>query len=223
MVQAIDAENTLKIISRLESAGYEVSVRVHPKENAEVWKDLLKRCHLRAEVANPRLPIAKWLEGREYLVGPPSTSFYDAVMLGVTPVSICHLDCRRKESIGELWEDNNRLMAYIFKPKTIEELVEYIESGTRYEHTDATLEVLKDEADYPACASSLDKVVAVCTNDVPARADRPWHLLWFMLVRYVFFKAWRLRLRIQGRQENSAMFVMGRKEKRFIDGLTPSV
>jgi surface carbohydrate biosynthesis protein len=220
LVQAIDTENTLKIINRLESAGYTVSVRVHPKENAEIWQGLLKRCRLHAQVAEARMPIARWLEGVDYLVGPPSTSFYDAVMLGVTPISICQLDARRRQSIGELWEDNNRLMEHVFRPDTIDSLVEYIARDTRYVHTPASLQVLQEEAYYPACASSLDKVVAVCTASVPERSRGDVRLVSFELARYLYFKAWRARLRAQGRRENSAMFVMGREERRFVDGLT---
>lgn len=220
IVQVIDAENTLKVIRSLVKAGHKVSVRVHPKENIDVWKNLLERCNLNAEISDPRLPIANWLKRVDYIVGPPSTSFYDAVMLGVTPISICSLDPRRKENIGELWEDNNRLMEHIFKPRTIEELLSYINKGIRNFNSGEILNVLKDEADYPACSRSLDKVVSICTADVRISKNRKLALAWFWVTRYLFFKMWRIKNRIRGRRENSAMFAMGKNEACFIDNLS---
>lgn len=222
VVQAIDAENTLKIISRLLSAGYEVSVRVHPKENAGVWKDLLMRCNLGAEVSNSRLPIANWIKGIDYLVGPPSTCFYDAVMLGVTPISISEIDSRRKESVGELWEENNRLMEHIYKPNTIDDLINYIKSETRNFNGNEILNILKEEADFPACGSALTKVVGVCTSKISIPKNRNLFLMLFVFSRYIFFKIWRVRNKFIGREENSALFAMCREETQFIDSLSSS-
>lgn len=221
IVQAIDAENTLKIISSLENAGYRVSVRAHPKENTDVWKNLLMRSNLNAEVSDSKLPIAHWLENIDYIVGPPSTSFYDACMRGVTPISICALDSRRKENIGELWEDNNRLMNHIYKPKTIEDLLEYIKSKTKINFNNGEiLNILKEEADYPTCISSLHKVIAVCTANIDLSKNRKLNLIWFMVSRFIFNRLWRVKNKITKRRENSAMFAMGRKETCFIDSLT---
>jgi hypothetical protein len=220
VVQAIDAENTLKIISRLLSAGYEVSVRVHPKENADVWKDLLMRCNLGAEISNSRLPIANWIKRLGYLIGPPSTCFYDAVMLGVTPISISEIDFRRKESVGELWEENNRLMEHIYKPNTIEDLLNYIKSESRNFNSNEILNILKEEADFPGCGSSLAKVVSVCTSNISIHKNRKLFLIWFMFSRYIFFKIWRVKNKVIGREENSAMFAICRKETQFIDSLS---
>jgi hypothetical protein len=219
IVQAIDAGNTLKAIRALETAGYDVSVRVHPKENVEIWKSLLTRCRLTAVVSDPRQPITRWLRDFDYIIGPPSTSFYDAVMLGVTPISIGALDPRRQESIGELWEDNNRLMPFVFKPKSVEELIEYIRTGTRNYDSAEILSVLKEEADFPDCRTSLSKVVSVCTKGVRGARSRTLQLAAFRLVRYFFLKLWRLKNRLGGRRENSAMFAMGRNKIRFIDNL----
>lgn len=222
IVQAIDVGSTLRVIRALETAGYDISVRVHPKENVEVWASLLTRCNLAAVVSDPRQPITRWLRNVDYLIGPPSTSFYDAVMLGVTPISICGLDPRRRESIGELWEDNNRLMPFVFKPKSVEELVDYVRAGNRNFCSAEILSVLKEEADFPDCRESLRKVVSVCTQGNHDARSRTLQLAVFRLVRYLFFIIWRLKNRVRGRRENSAMFAMGRREARFIDSLWPT-
>lgn len=219
-VQAIDIENTLRVIKRLTDAGHQVTLRVHPKENVDAWQDLLQRSGLDAEISDARLPITRWLQDLDYLVGPPSTSFYDGVMLGVTPISICNLDPRRKQSVGELWEENNRLMDHVFKPATIDELLAYIESGTRNFNSNEIRQILKEEANFPACAHALDEVVAICARGVSPARSRKLILACFKPARYIYFKAWRIMYWFLDKKINSAMFAMERKETRFIDGLS---
>ena len=220
VVQAIDVENTLKIINDLLQAGHQVSLRIHPKDDSDTWRDVLRRCKLNAEISDPALPITDWLQGHDYIFGPPSTSFYDGVMLGVTPISICSLDARRQASIGELWEENNQLMDHVFKPKSIEELLRYINTDTRNFDSLEILGILKEEADFPACANVLDKVVGVCLAK-PSDGGRSGLLLQsFKVARSTYFAGWRLRNLFLGRKENSALFAMTAKKIRFIDGLS---
>jgi surface carbohydrate biosynthesis protein len=219
VVQAIDLENSLKIIKKLIDEGHQISIRVHPKENSSNWKSLLKSCNLPVEVSDEKMPISDWVSKVDYLVGPPSTSFYDALMLGKTPISIENLDLRRKESIGELWEDHNRLMPYVFKPNSIEELVDIVNTGNVTKNNEEITRILEEEANYPMCANSLNNVLDVCTNIAPKHKDRKIVLFIFLFVRRVFFQIWRLKSKLSNRKENSAMFVIGKKESDFIDGL----
>jgi hypothetical protein len=220
IVQAIDAESTIRVIASLVGAGHDVQVRIHPKEKPEVWERLLAQCNLDAEVTNQKLPISTWLEGLEYVVGPPSTSFYDAVMLGVTPISISELDPRRKRYVGELWEDNNRLMDHVFKPGNIQDLLGYIADGNRFSYTDEVLNVLKEEADYPDCGDALSKVVSACEAVMTTRRNKSIPLMSFMVLRHLFFKIWKARNAIRRYPENSAYFSFDGKTTRFIDGLS---
>ena len=220
VVQAIDVESTLKVISALEKTGHNISVRIHPKENFDAWKGLLRNSKLNAEVSSPSQPITSWLNNVDYLIGPPSTSYYDAVMLGVTPISISNLDSRRSQFVGELWEDNNHLMAQVFTPKTITELVDYVTAGKENFGNREILNVLEDEASFPNCETSLDKLVSICIDMVPVFSNREIHLAMFKSLRYVFFKVWRVKNWICRREENSAMFAMGKRETCFIDNLS---
>ncbi len=219
VVQAIDLENSLKIIKNLYDQGHDVSIRVHPKESASNWRLLLKSCNLPVEVSDEKIPISKWISQVDYLIGPPSTSFYDALMLGKTPISIGNLDSRRQASVGELWEDNNRLMPYIFKPNSLEELVDLVNSGSVTEINEEITRILGEEANYPKCVNSLDKVCEICLGSVVKSKNKNITLFLFLIVRQVFFKIWRLKIRLTNRRENSAMFIIGKKESEFIDNL----
>jgi hypothetical protein len=220
LVQAIDVENTLKIIQRLTTEGHRVTVRVHPKEKSGVWKDLLTRCNLRAEVSDGRIPIAHWLKGMDYLIGPPSTSFYDAAMLGVTPISICNLDARRKTSIGELWEETNRLMEHVLKPDSIEKIIQIIDEDAAEMFSTEVKMILREEADFPASGTSLDKVVTICAENVSEGRRRGVSLMWFKVSQFGLNVAWKMKNRVIGREENSATFAMSSEKVRFIDSLT---
>lgn len=221
-VQAIDAANLIKIADALCKSNCDVYVRPHPKENFAVWKKLLSGGGINAKVVDSSQPITHWLDELDYIVGPPSTSFYDALMRGVTPISINYLDCRRKVFIDELWEDNNRLMPYVFKPESISDLVEYIQSRNCLELCDEVLGILKEEADYPESKFSLDKFVTICDSFVIGNRSVVFSrsaLFSFLIARSVFNRLWRIKLRFTGRKENSAMFVMDRTTIKFIDEL----
>lgn len=220
VVQAIDVENTLKIIKNLLEAGHKVSLRMHPKEDGLVWRNVLRSCRLNVEISDPTLPITDWLQSHDYIFGPPSTSFYDAAMVGVTPISICSLDSRRKASVGELWEENNRLMDHVFKPESIEDLLKLIDTGTRNTSSIEILGILREEANFPDCANALNRFVDLClANPARVRLSR-LRLLPFKIARAFYFSVWRMRNFFLGRRENSAMFSMTGSKIRFIDGLS---
>jgi hypothetical protein len=222
-VQAIDAATQIKIADELCKSNFQVYVRPHPKENLSVWKKIFRTAGVNAEVVSSSQPITHWLAQLDYIVGPPSTGFYDAIMSGVTPISIDNLDCRRKLFIDELWEDNNRLMPHVFKPGSISELLEYVQSRRFLELDGEVLKVLKEEADYPECQSSLDKFVNICESLVSSNgrvAFAGFALVSFLITRPVFNFLWRVKLRFTDRKENSAMFVMSRTRIRFIDELS---
>ena len=220
IVQAIDTENTLKVVYALVKDGYHVSLRVHPKENQDTWESLLTQSGVDVQIADSKLPIAHWLVNFDYVVGPPSTSFYDAVMLGITPICINNLNPRRKDSIDELWEDNNNLMPFLYKPESIEHLLEYIKNGSSNIASKEILDVLSEEADFPLCTNSLDKVVEICLRSVKLDKKRKLFLASFLFVSPIFMIVWSKKNRWINRNENSAMFSMGKKQVKFIDSLT---
>lgn len=218
IVQALDAATTLRTIDTLRKSGYQVSLRVHPKEDVEVWKELIVRCNLGVEINDPKTPVTKWLHGLDYVIGPPSTSFYDAAMLGVTPISTSRLDGRRQQYIGELWEDNNRLMEHIFKPVTYEDLLDYMASGVHLKTEGGVGSILKEEADFPECRNSIERLCALCES-LAGRKSSKGMLRIFFIIREFFYYAWKVKNFLLKIKENSASFALDRRTRRFIDGL----
>lgn len=224
-VQAIDVGLILEIVKEIEcnSLEVEIQIRPHPKENLNVWQNLLSKGGLKAKLVSSREPITHWLNSIDYLVGPPSTTFYDAIMRGTTPISIEAIDKRRKLFISDLWEDNNRLMPYIYKPSSIPELVAYIKKRKKLIFDDSIAKVLKEEANFPDCESSLKKFCDVLVSfTIPNRFGVTKHinLLGFFLARIFFNNLWLLRSLLINRRPNSTMFVVNRKASSLIDKMT---
>lgn len=218
--QAIDAKVILESVKYLESLGYELKIRPHPKEDIETWRYILEKNKLVSEVSDPSEPITEWLEDIRCVVGPPSTSFYDSIMSGVPVVSLENVEARRKDCVDELWEDHNRLMPFVEKPSSIEALAESIENSHRLFDNEDLQRVLFEEANYPECRNSLDKVVAVLLEAGPSRSSNSVLLFFFRFSRFCFNLLWRLKSALIGRSENSAMFVLDRKVERYIDSLS---
>ena len=80
IVQSYDTENLLRIMKELNDKDCKLHVRCHPKENLEVWKYLFKKCSIDIEISDSLIPITHWLEAIDVLIGPPSTTFYDAII-----------------------------------------------------------------------------------------------------------------------------------------------
>ena len=50
-------------------------------------------------------------------------------MLDVQPISIHNLDNKRKIFIKKMYEENNELTKYIYSPKSIKELINFIKKN----------------------------------------------------------------------------------------------
>jgi surface carbohydrate biosynthesis protein len=216
-VQAIDLQIILRAIEALNKSGYKPILRLHPKENLDEWRKLFSRCNLNIEIADNKEPFTHWVTGIDYIIGPPSTSFYDAAMMGVTSISIDKIDARRKMFIDVLWEDNNHLMEYIFRPSDFNSMIEYIKQGEQNTDSQEILAVLKEEANFPDCRNSLDSVVSICNGLNVKRKNNFFYLPFFGLARLVFNMLWNIKSYYQGRKINSAMFLINFRISRWID------
>jgi|694.fasta_scaffold98707_3 surface carbohydrate biosynthesis protein len=216
-VTSLDTAVLIKIISELNNNDFELYLRPHPKEDISVWNKILKSNKI--QIVDPFEPITHWLKNIDFLIGPPSTSFYDAIMLGVCPISINGIDKRRDIFIGELWEDNNRLMPGILKPNSIEEVIEIIKENKSYVPSPETLKVLNEEADFPNCLNSLDKVVEICNKMYQKNPKSSKYIFLFLIAKYIFLIFWKIRNFIYKIKPNSSYFALDFKTTKNINQL----
>ena len=223
-VNSLDTSVLIKIISELNNNNnLELYLRPHPKEDINVWYKILVSSKIKIQIGDPFEPITHWLKNIDFLIGPPSTSFYDAIMLGVCPISINGIDKRRDIFIGELWEDNNRLMPGILQPNSIEEIFGIIEESKKYSPSSEILKVLNEEANFPNCLNSLDRVVEVCNKVYINKPKSKKYIFLFHIAKYIFIIYWKIRNFIFYIKPNSSYFALDLKTINKINRLVKNI
>jgi len=220
--QSIDTVNIINIIKSLIDLDYEINFRAHPKENLDVWQKMFEQYNLKVKFSKPEQPISYWLENLDYLIGPPSTAFYDAVINNVTPISIDKIDSRRQLFVTDLSEDNNSLMSHIFRPNNIEEIKEFIVKNKKIVISDKIKNIFSEEVGYPECQDSLNNLINVCEKISKSKnilKKRSYFYYFYLFFQIFYGFLWDLKSFIIRRKPNSAMYSLNFKIIRYINNL----
>jgi hypothetical protein len=146
--------------------GLKISIKKHPKEDFKLYKKIEAELGRNISLAPSNIPFAFWIQNQNYLIGPPSTSFYDALMLGILPISTSEINSSRKLLITDMYEDFNPLMGNIFKPKSIDELIRFVQENDpkvykRLVSNPELINILELEVNYPNHIRSLSEFCGV--------------------------------------------------------------
>jgi len=217
--QMLDIKNTIKIIKILHEENFKFIIREHPKEQDNQWKKILTKISNNIQFHDKKLPIADFFGKIDYLIGPPSTSFYEAFLFKVVPISICSLNKERKLFVAELSEDNNKLMKEIFKPKSIKEIFYYINKNKIFKINKKVINILKNELDYPNCTNSLEKLVL--KMEILTKKSKNFFYLscFYRFYCEIYFLLWSLKNYFIKRKSHSSYFPLNFKTINFIEGL----
>lgn len=182
------------------------------------WEKLLYSIGLEnIIISDNSTPFCHFVSQFDYLIGPPSTSFYDALMLGVTPISINKIDHLRKYYIKEYFEDNNRLMEYVLKPKSIDAIIEIIRKGEKTKT--GYLKILETEANYPNCHNSLEAFRDLCLKFKEEKKQNRSTFI-FEITIFGMNILYKMKRYFKKEISNSANFLMTKKAIKYIDKLT---
>lgn len=163
--EAIDLRVFFDLIQSLDPTIFELSLRVHPREDRTSWNELVKHYNLPVTLAPWDQPFMHWLKQIDHVVGPSSTSFYDCFVAGKSPISIQDISSNRGEHLIEGSEENNPIYDFVSRPKSIEELLEIlsVKPETQFPPiSEEVLELLKQQTNYPDSAKSIDAFSDVC-------------------------------------------------------------
>lgn len=159
-MEARELELYIRIIKALSEKDIDVEIRVHPREERNFWRVVIENNNLKATLCEWDAPFSHFLGRVNYVIGPASTSFYEALAASVTPILINKLDRRYAELSHVTSEDRNPLMQHIYSPCTIEELVQSIHTNSiRVKSSNEVDAILNYEANYPASRNSGVKIV----------------------------------------------------------------
>lgn len=217
--QTIDLKNILQIISGLNKKNFRIIIRAHPKEKKFQIEKIVNKISKNIFIHNDQLPIQDFLGKIDYLIGPPSTVFYESIFFKLKPISICSLEKKRRFFVPELGEDNNKLMNYVYKPKSIKELLGLIEKKISFKMNKKINNILKNELNYPDCINSLDKLVSKFEEMNSSRNNRIFILFTYRFCCEIYFFLWKLRNFFIKRKMHSAYFPLNFKILNFIKNL----
>lgn len=236
-IEAIDFENTILIIEALAKLGLNVSIKKHPKEDVKIYEKIVAQLGRRnISLAPPNIPFAFWIQNQNYLIGPPSTSFYDALMLGIVPISTSEINPTRKSLITDMYEDFNPIMEHVIKPKSINELVDFVQKNDPKVYKDLALnpeiiKILEAEVNYPNHIKSLSEFCEVIQNTLTRRKGslaKSFMIHFFLIIskiesefRYIYYLL--LEMSTGRKIMTSAGFVMSFKNRRYISKLSKSL
>jgi surface carbohydrate biosynthesis protein len=167
--EAIDMHITLELITLLASQGKKVSLKIHPRENSDFYRNFLDDLKDHVEIEDPFTPFVDWAIKQTYIIGAVSTSFYDCYMLNILPISTIRIDSDRMLRIKSVYDENNNLMNHVYCPQSFKELLDYVEIdpainlAKSFSNPDLN-KILNLETNYPNQEESLINLVDIIKN-----------------------------------------------------------
>jgi hypothetical protein len=223
--QAADVRILLEIIRSIDYEKYEVSLRIHPREDRSIYDTLIKKHSLGLKIYDWRIPYMHWLQNVDYVVGPASTSFYDVLVAGKIPLCTDNIVHMRKSHIVSGRADKDELLAHIEHPDSIDGLFRTLAGGNRPKKmSPSVVDILKSQSNYPDSRNSQYKIAQICLkaiqeNDVTFVRRYKSTILFFSLAFiYNVVRAARYRF-FTKKCYQSSVFVLSRRIKRFIGDL----
>ena len=225
-LEAVDIKILLQLISKLNKNDYEIYLKVHPRENRQLWVNFVKKYNLNVNLAHWRMPFSHWVKNLDYVIGPSSTSFYDCCAAGVQPICTRKIDEKRDPHIDEFSEENGPLMKHIETPNSIDEIIKIISNKSqKFELSKEIEQILLNETNYPESINSIDKIVDVSLaakkKDLASPLMKNIYLIGFYLCG-IFIIDLRVRISrlIKRKTEQGSSFLMTKENRKYIDFLT---
>ena len=220
ILEIIDIRNTVILIKKLINHGYRVSIKIHPRENPLLWVSALDG--LDVEIADSAQTFAEWALRQRCVIGPPSTSFYDCLMLNIQPISIANLDSMRSKFVNEIYEENNRLTPYVIAPYTFDGVLSEVKNlNGNLVLDEKIVEVLDAEANFPKCETSITELrlvlEKVLLNSLPRKFSRDIGICIYVLTSYLLNLVGYVYSKVVHKNVNSALFFLTFTTIRKID------
>jgi hypothetical protein len=223
-IETLDLRQIFQLIDNLDGSRYELIVRAHPREDRTSWERLIEQNGLPVTMALWDQPFIHWVKSVDYVVGPVSTSFYDCIVAGKKPICTIDLAPHRQNHTLVGGDDENPILNYVLRPKSLEELAHMVSVRPENEPLElpgGLLDILSKEANYPDCSSSLDRLARVCLDLLKSTSGHHRARGSARLKHELFAMGQTLAMqaRKHGKPEQSASFVLSPRRRRWINSL----
>lgn len=203
---------------------HSISLRVYPRENYDNWKELITSLKLPVELCPRYDPFLHWVEDQDFLIAPPSTSFYDCAVAEKSVISIGNLISSRNDHALTNSDDFDPIFQYFPMPKSFKELLELISKSPLKPNISRGLAgQLAFETGYPFSEKSLETMCDVICKKFPLKA----RMEPIKIVEIIFFnfliglksiKFLCIKM-IRRNYEQSSVFLLTRRVIKYIDSL----
>ena len=232
--EALEIKLLLDLIRRLSKSDLKhclnISFRVHPREDQNFWegfleKELSGQSNINFELAVSSEPFVHWAQDMDFVIGPPSTSFFECLHLGVTPISIHNLDSRRRALKLFVTEEKSSIAKDIYAPSDIDELINFVLSVKPLKISKTLSKKLEREICSSRCGESLRSMVDIIISDISTKSVKPisllrcWHTARFYLLRELLNAKYSMLFSFHIISKQSANFILTRNIRNAIDRL----
>ena len=167
--EVIDIRVMLEVIMLLDKNKYDICVRPHPRENRMGWIDLARKINVDMTISQWDEPFSHWLEDVDLVVTPPSTSLYDIYYGGKQAIVIDQIVPKRADHILTESDDKNQILDGMCRPKSIEELLNIIDSGSIPNDQKIINKCLGEQVAADMACESIRSIVKVLPVQSPSR------------------------------------------------------
>lgn len=143
--ELIDMKIFLILMLSLDSDKYQFNLRPYPRENYLVWEKFAKENNINCQVSKWYHPFSYWIRQVDIVISPPSTSFYDLLYQNISPISIDKIISKRKDHLCKESDDNNRILDFICRPKSIDDLISIIKENKSFKAQEGFEGILKSQ------------------------------------------------------------------------------
>ena len=162
--ELIDMKIFLILMLSLDPKKYQFNIRPYPRENYLIWEDFAKKNNISCKVSKWYHPFSYWINQVDIVIGPPSTSFYDLLYQNISPICIDKIISKRKNHLFTESDDNNRILEFICRPKSIDELISIIKENKSYKAQEGFEEIIKSQTAPKINGDPIENVLHVMVS-----------------------------------------------------------
>jgi len=221
--EMIDLRLFFQIIEKIDAEKFEICMRPYPRENRFNWFELFKEFNLDVKISTWDEPFSFWLSEMDFIVSPPSTTFYDALSVGHLPICTMDIVNSRKDHVLTESDDNNQILEYVKRPKTIDELIELLSQEAPDEIHEDVKKILLGQTASDIAPQSIQNIADACIKVIdssPPAKNKENTLALFRISSLILSYAQKLRSFFSKRGEQSANFALTLSRIRMINKLS---
>ena len=224
--EMVDFRLILKIIDSMDLTKFEVFLRPYPRENRFNWHKLVESNKLDLTISAWDEPFASWLSEMDFIISPPSTIFYEALSVGHSPICTMDIVANRKSHVLTESDDNNQILKYVRRPKTIDALLALLNEEEQFNLHPDVEKILLGQTASDIASSSITNLADACEKlidqNIPS-AKVKYRKIYVMVYKITTFSlSYIQHIRnffVRGGEQGST-FALTRSRSRMIDFLS---